>query len=47
MKGKKPCDEIMALSNTNSWKVSKIEQLQVPELEAQRCLVWLQRNEDE
>ena len=39
MKGKLPDDEIAALPD--DVRVFHVEQLQVPELDAQRCLVWL------
>jgi len=39
MKGKLPGDEMAALPG--GVKVFHVEQLQVPELDAQRCLVWL------
>lgn len=41
MKGREPVEEIEELSNTTSWRVKGIDTLQVPELDAQRCLVWL------
>lgn len=41
MKGKEPLEEIEALQTETAWRVERIEPLQVPELEAQRCLVWL------
>ena len=41
MKGKYPTDEITALPVTV--KVFHVEQLKVPGLEAERCLVWLRR----
>ena len=41
MKGKQPTDEIAALSN--KVQVFHVEQLEVPGLGAQRCLVWLHR----
>nr|WP_245800486.1 16S rRNA (guanine(527)-N(7))-methyltransferase RsmG [Thiomonas intermedia] len=40
MKGRPPADEIAALGDA---VLSRIEPLQVPGLEAQRCLVWLRR----
>jgi len=40
MKGKHPADEIAALPG--NIKVFHVEQLQVPGLEAERCIVWLQ-----
>ena len=42
MKGKYPKDEISELQNT-AWAVKEIETLTVPELDAERCLVWMQR----
>ena len=41
MKGKRPDGEIEALSS--SVEVFHVEQLKVPRLDAERCLVWLQR----
>lgn len=41
MKGRVPEEEIAALQDQSAWKVERIEPLTVPELEAQRCLVWL------
>jgi len=41
MKGRVPTDEIAALQGATTWVVERIEPLQVPELDAQRCLVWL------
>ena len=42
MKGKQPLDEISELNETD-WVVREIETLDVPELDAERCLVWMQR----
>ncbi len=42
MKGKKPTQEISELDDTD-WVVKNIETLMVPELDAERCLVWMQR----
>lgn len=39
MKGQHPADEIAALPDTA--RVFHVEQLQVPGLDAQRCIVWL------
>ena len=39
MKGKRPTDEQAALPS--NVQVFHVEQLQVPGLDAQRCLVWL------
>lgn len=41
MKGKQPDDEIAALPP--DWAVFHVEQLTVPGLNAERCLVWLRR----
>ena len=41
MKGKHPSDELAALANDID--VFHVEQLQVPGLDAQRCLVWMRR----
>ncbi len=43
MKGHEPQEEIFMLEQQTDWRVSHIEQLSVPELNAQRCLVWLSR----
>lgn len=43
MKGKAPDDEIAVLHAQGVWQVQRIETLQVPELDAQRCLVWMYR----
>lgn len=45
MKGHRPDDEIDALHKNTLWQVQQIEPLHVPELEAQRCLVWMSRKE--
>jgi 16S rRNA (guanine527-N7)-methyltransferase len=39
MKGKRPDDEIAVLPS--EWSVFHVEQLAVPGLEAERCLVWI------
>jgi 16S rRNA (guanine527-N7)-methyltransferase len=41
MKGKHPQEEIESLENNTSWKVEKVEPIKVPQLDAQRCLVWM------
>lgn len=41
MKGKQPVDELAALSP--SVEVFHVEQLKVPGLEAERCLVWIRK----
>ena len=43
MKGKPPTDEILALNAETLWQTHTVESLTVPELDAQRCLVWMQR----
>lgn len=40
MKGQNPVDELAALPS--DVKMFHVEQLQVPELDAQRCIVWLE-----
>lgn len=42
MKGRHPEEEITALQSEGNWKVQSVQQLQVPKLDAQRCLVWLE-----
>lgn len=44
MKGHEPLDEIRALQET-AWEVARIEPVAVPELNAQRCLVWMNRRQ--
>jgi 16S rRNA (guanine527-N7)-methyltransferase len=39
MKGKHPADELVALPATV--EVFHVEQLQVPRLDAERCIVWM------
>lgn len=41
MKGRQPSEEIDALRRQTDWRVSHIQSLAVPELNAQRCLVWM------
>ncbi len=43
MKGRPPTDEIDALQTLTSWSAHTVQLLFVPELEHQRCLVWMQR----
>ena len=45
MKGKKPVDEIAALEQQGEWIACDTQTLTVPELHAERCLVWMQRRE--
>lgn len=42
MKGKIPVEEIRALEDKGDWLVKRTEALTVPELEGERCLLWLQ-----
>jgi len=47
MKGAVPEMEIQTLAQTqNHWQLERIEKLNVPQLDAQRCLVWLHRQEN-
>ena len=41
MKGREPSEEIDALQRQSEWRISRIQPLSVPELNAQRCLVWM------
>ena len=42
MKGKHPADELLDLQNAAPWaEVFHVEPLQVPGLDAERCIVWL------
>lgn len=41
MKGLDPHEEISELETQTSWKVNRIEKLAVPQLNAQRCLLWI------
>ena len=43
MKGREPNEELTALQAHTAWAAQTIEPLTVPELEGQRCLVWMQR----
>ncbi|OZI41636.1 16S rRNA (guanine(527)-N(7))-methyltransferase RsmG [Bordetella genomosp. 4] len=45
MKGKVPEDEIQALHQQGEWHVEHIQALQVPQLDAQRCLIWMRRSQ--
>jgi len=45
MKGKVPEDEIQALHQQGEWQVQDIQALQVPALDAQRCLIWMRRSQ--
>lgn len=44
MKGRMPDDEIAEMHSAQSeWRVDHVQPLQVPQLDAQRCLVWIRR----
>ncbi len=43
MKGKTPVEEMTALDQRGEWITQRVQSLNVPELEAQRCLVWMHR----
>jgi 16S rRNA (guanine527-N7)-methyltransferase len=43
LKGKVPDDEIAQLHAAGEWQVARIDPIEVPELDAQRCLVWMRR----
>ncbi|MVW78399.1 16S rRNA (guanine(527)-N(7))-methyltransferase RsmG [Bordetella sp. 02P26C-1] len=45
MKGKVPEEEIHALHQQGEWHVEDIQMLKVPQLEAQRCLIWMRRSQ--
>ena len=45
MKGKDPGQEIDALESQGEWIARETQPLSVPELQAERCLVWMQRRE--
>lgn len=46
MKGREPLEEIESLHNAAAWHVVQIQTLSVPELDAQRCLLWISRQTD-
>lgn len=43
LKGKVPDDEIERLHSMGEWQVARIDPIDVPELDAQRCLIWMRR----
>ena len=47
MKGKTPDEEIRTLQENTPWMLSSIQSLRVPELDAQRCLIWMSRKENQ
>ncbi len=46
MKARPTDEEFADLVAQTDWSVAKVEPLDVPELQAQRCLVWLHRTEN-
>jgi len=47
MKGKVPEAEIRDLERDTDWQVASVEPLNVPLLDAQRCLIWIERKDKE
>ena len=43
MKARPTDDEFVELATKTTWSVQRVEPIHVPELQAQRCLVWLHR----
>ncbi|WP_454692609.1 16S rRNA (guanine(527)-N(7))-methyltransferase RsmG [Achromobacter aloeverae] len=43
LKGKRPDDEIDELQSQGAWRVENIQPITVPDLDAQRCLIWMRR----
>ncbi|CAM3349783.1 Ribosomal RNA small subunit methyltransferase G [Bordetella sputigena] len=43
LKGKVPDEEIDRLQAEQEWRVTRIDPVSVPELDAQRCLIWMRR----
>lgn len=43
MKGHQPSEEATALEQLTDWRIDHVQALHVPELDAQRCLVWMSR----
>ena len=43
MKGRLASEEVSQLEQKGEWTVSRVHKLNVPELDAERCLVWLQQ----
>ncbi|WP_427184372.1 16S rRNA (guanine(527)-N(7))-methyltransferase RsmG [Bordetella bronchialis] len=44
LKGKVPDDEIARLHAAGEWRVVRVDPVSVPELDAQRCLIWMRRD---
>lgn len=45
MKGKVPHEEIEALQAQGDWQVTRVQPLTVPDLDAERCLIWMRRSQ--
>jgi 16S rRNA (guanine527-N7)-methyltransferase len=45
MKARPTDQEFAELALNTAWTIENIEPLHVPELKAQRCLVWMHRTE--
>jgi len=43
MKGRLAAEEVSQLEEKGAWSVAQVQKLNVPELDAERCLVWLQQ----
>ncbi len=43
LKAKTPDDEIAELQSQGTWRIETIQPITVPELDAQRCLIWMRR----
>jgi len=43
MKGRLASEEVSELEEKGAWSVAQVQKLNVPELDAERCLVWLQQ----
>ncbi len=43
MKGRLASEEVSQLEEKGAWTVAQVQKLNVPELDAERCLVWLQQ----
>ena len=43
MKARPTDDEFAELASKTAWSIDRVEPIHVPELQAQRCLVWLHR----
>lgn len=43
MKGRLTSEEVSQLEERGEWTVARVQKLNVPELDAERCLIWLQQ----